>query len=189
MKKMMLVFALLFTFAGTSHAIDFPTDIGEIKSVKGGRQSEPSRVYKLVRYADEGNNTATISSGTAVVYDTVSDDGVTIGLSTTAGSASFAGIAVTSIYTSDTSGSTSAADDEGRRNWGYIIVHGPTTANTTSGADGTAGDAFYISGDSGKVGKAPVLTSATTVSVARSGGFFMDTFSAATSVDVFVVAE
>ena len=201
MRKLLLSFTLLtFAFGGVAFAVDLPSDVGMIKRATGSSQSTPTRVYKLVRF---GSNTTegsvqTISAGEAVVYDTISDDGVTIRRTTTSADVAFAGIAVTSIPTSDALTGTTAADDSGRRNWGYIIVHGPTTAAIAlAGTNGhAAGDPFITSTDSGRVttfaasSAFPSNGERLVKQTGAIGGFFFDASdTTSTSIEVFVKAE
>ncbi len=203
-KYLVLALTLLtvtFGVSSSAFAVNKPDSIGMIKRVTGSGEDTPTRVYKLVRYGSNTNlgTNPSISAGEAVVYDTISDDGITIRRSTTSGDGAFAGIAVTEIPTSDASTGTAASDDLGRRNWGYIIVHGPTTAYVrAAGTNGNlAGDRFMTSSDAGAVSALSqgvtlvgTPTALTLKAYASTGGFFQDAAdTTSTSVDVFVQAE
>lgn len=154
MRKHILI-ALSILFLGTSglaYAYSTPSAVGEIKKVRGADQGEQTRVFKLVRYVEQAQNGASIVSGDAVVYSTVSADGISVTRSSTSADGAFAGIAVTTIPTSDVV-QNNVNDGNGQRNWGYIQVHGMTTANITAGgaANCSAGDSFITSADAGQV--------------------------------------
>lgn len=176
---------------GVGFAATEPSDTGIRKRVVGASASVPTKVFQLVRFANRGAN-AIVNSGDVVVWDTNSDDGVTVALTTTSGDGSIAGIAVSQIVSPD-SGSSSAADDEGRNNWGYIQVYGPALANITAGgagANGAVTKPFITSTDSGVITgyvEGEVIANALAT---RVGGFFLDTPAAtATQVEVFVATE
>lgn len=190
--------AILATSGVAFAAIDQPTGVGEIKKVRGSDQSEQTRVFKLVRNPDRSQNGATIVSGDAVVYSLISDDGISITRTTTSADGAFAGIAVTNIPTSDASVSGGVWDDVARRNWGYIQVHGMTTANITAGgaANCTAGDAFITSTDAGQISCLQNVSAALeqgqlNVAVRRNakGGFVYDAPAAATDTTIEVQVE
>jgi len=195
--KIITLSALIaFGFAGTAFALPAPVENDGPFTPKGGaaKQWQPVRIMKLVRNSDRGANSAGIDSGDVVVYDTTqfSRDGVTVRTTTTSGDGAIAGIAVTDIATSDTvSTSTSAIDDAGKRNWGFIIVHGPALADCTSGTCGAvAGNVFRTSSDAGAIGT-PVATSGhydAQNTNARIGGFFYET-PAGGQARVFVTLE
>lgn len=207
MKKIILALSLIMFSSGVAFALDNPSDVGEIKKVRGSDQATPTKVYKLVRYVRNGVNDVAVVSGDALVYSTVSDDGVSVNLTTTSGDNAFAGIAVTAIQSSDSLTTTSATDDIGRRNWGYIQVHGPCLAKVTAGGTNgnSAGDLFITSTDSGAItgmqgatvsGDNASTTSSNTNltrtirNAASSGGFFLDAGDGTTTMaEVQVEAE
>src|SRR3990167_10855282 len=92
---------------GVAHAVNEPTLQGwDNKSkfaqqVPGAGGSTQTTVLKFVRYGESAENGAQIVSGDAVVYDSISDDGITIDLTTTSADGAFAGLAVVTIPTSD----------------------------------------------------------------------------------------
>lgn len=200
MKKLTLALLLTaFTLSGgVAFAIDTPTKDGIIKRTDGTRQSVPVHVFKLVRFANRGANVASLASGDVVKYDTLSDDGVTIATTTTSGDGAIAGIVVTTIPTSDQTVQSDAFDDVGRRNWGYIQVHGPALAGITAGAASyvSVGDPFITSSDAAKIAslQTPTATANSINTIAyqsaASGGFFLDQPAASdTTVEVFITLE
>lgn len=192
--------AMLFSI-GTAFAYDQPSLVSyEEKRNAGGRQSDPVRVLKLVRNASRDAvasgwiSTTGFASGDAVRYDLISDDGVTVAYSAAnSGDSAFAGICVTLIPSAE-SASTSALDDIGKRNWGWILVHGPVIANISVGGTNahSAGDPFIMSNDFGKVTTFGNTTGSAVGSTLKQGrgGFFLDAVTAAnSSEEVFVQAE
>ena len=187
---------------GVAHAVNEPTLQGwDNKSkfaqqVPGAGGSTQTTVLKFVRYGESAQNGAQIVSGDAVVYDSISDDGITIDLTTTSADGTFAGLAVVVIPTSDSTTVTSAFSDVGRRNWGWILVHGRASANVTAGGtnNNAVGDILITSSDAGKV---TTLVNTGTPTAADNykgtrgrGGFFFDAADgSSTVVDVFVRAE
>lgn len=202
MKK--LIFSLLSFVVISSQAFAFtnppePTVIAEKKGVSGRKQGDQAAVVVLVRNSHSAPSTATINSGDAVVWDTNSDDGVTVRHTTTSADGAFAGIAVTAILSSDATSGTSAQDDAGLRNWGYILVHGKTHANVTAGGtNGQAiGGAMITSTDAGKVTSIEQITTNDPTglrpyvrAIGNRGGFFYDAAdTSSTSVEVQVTLE
>lgn len=188
-----LILALFVTTlgVGSAWAVGDPNSIGIKKRTTGARQGEAVRVFKLVRHSASTPNDAGIVSEDVVVYDTISDDGITVRLTTTSNDGAIAGIAVMTIETSDATTGTSAFDDEGRRNWGYILVHGPMTASIGAGAINAAGVGapFITSSDAGQVTGFQGAPPTGDLDNEASGGFFMDAATSGTAVDVFVELE
>ena len=132
MKKILFVVLAILLSASVAFAAPDPTHtrgtvegpgaVGEIRG-NGNFPSECYRTFRLVRYANCNANDMHISPDNAVIWDTVSDDGVTVMLSTTSADSRVAGVAVSHILTADAAGNT-AAQDIGRRNWGYIQTYG-----------------------------------------------------------------
>lgn len=195
MRKLSLFFfALMLGLASSAFALDDPSMENVIKlHGTGASQGSSVRVIKLVRNP-AGVGAATRVSGDALVYDSVSDDGVTCTVTTTSGDGTFAGILATNFQTADQA-SLIARDDAGRRNWGWIVVHGLATANTTAGGANNAqiGEPMITSTDAGVVTTIP--NRATTNAVTTNGveaissgvaGFFLDADAQGTSIDVFV---
>lgn len=213
MRKLTILLALFsfFTFAGTSFADPppAPTYDNAFKLRNTGVSWDATvRVIKLVRNSSQDPNTGIISAGSVVVYDTVSDDGVSVRMTTTSGDGAIAGIAATLIETSDNVNTTSAGNDEGRKNWGWSVVHGKADATAIAGGTNEAvvGDLFITSRDAGAIASLEVrrgvlgmtqLGSAQTLDASSirfeinrggaSGGFFLDAGTGtATSYEVMV---
>lgn len=199
MKKIIaLALFLGLVYGGVAFATSTPESAGYIKRSVGGGQDQPTRGYVLVRnpVLNDGTITGIISVGSAVVWDTTSDDGVTVQLTTTSGDNAFAGIAVTSIPTSDNANCAYLSDDIGRRNWGYIQVYGMyerarVTAGGTNGH--TAGYGFITSSDKGAITFGVVANSDADNALLMAqgcGGFFYDAASTtATTAEVFIKNE
>lgn len=122
MKKILfLVLALTLTGAGSSFA--------DVQVDKGQGKSTADIIFTVVRngrtnanYGENRNNGNVISSGSVVVWDTVSRDGVSIELTGLSGDGRVAGIMIDTIPGS--SRDTTAATDEGYDNWGRMQVWG-----------------------------------------------------------------
>jgi hypothetical protein len=183
-KSLTLGLLSLVLFAGNALAFTNPPEpsiIAEKKGVSGRKMGEQAAVIMLVRSSHSTPNSVTINSGDAVVYDTNSDDGVSIRHTTTSADPAFCGIAVTAILSSDATSGNNAYDDWGRRNWGFVLVHGKTFANLTAGGGNGAavGAPLITSGDAGAVTTTVSVVSNGVGSVAEAiarskGGFFYD---------------
>lgn len=190
------LFAVIAT-SGVALAVDSPTSVGEMKKVKGSDQAEPTRVFKLVHNDDRGANGASLVSGDIVVYSATADNGVTISRTNTSADGAIAGIVVTTIPTQDTGAASGSIEDVGRRNWGFILVHGPGSVNVTAGGSNAAvaGSPLLTSTDAGKAATANSTASVGAASRAEAiaigkGGFFYDTVAASETVaDVQVNLE
>ena len=193
---------MLLGISGIAQAVPDPNfSTWIVKRQTGGKQSDSVRVIKLVRLSTVNPNGTSVVSGDVLVYDTVSDDGVSVRLTTTSADGAIAGIACTAIATSDNVGTiNSAADHVGGNNWGYIVVHGPANAKVSSGhaANFAVGDRFITSGDSGAIGEPQTIQGAVTlanlneaaVTAQKTGGFTFDAGTVGdTSIEVFVNLE
>ena len=170
MKKLLSILAVVLMFQGTSFAAyTQPSDPG-LKESSPATAANPVKVYRLVRNPNAGANDTTFASGDVVLWDTISDDGVTVNKTTdlgiTTSSDAVAGVVVGQIQSAEAVGYiNSALNDLGNRNWGYIQIYGPALAkvsgNVRVGAGlhaspiaGTASDggsfdgAFGVSSDS-----------------------------------------
>lgn len=196
MKKILLILGLAFVVASPAFAIDQPGfEDYLIKKGLGTKQGTGNREVKLVRNGNQTEAGAGLVSGDLVIWDTLSDDGVTVATTTTSADGRIAGIVCSTIPTAD-SVQNSAQDGAGRRNWGWIVVSGPMVVDlTAAGSNGAAvGDAFITSTDATVATRFETtppayLNGAYTERLTRTnkGGFFLDTPAASdTSVEVYV---
>jgi len=186
-KKLALLLLIGVMVSGTSFAAFInpseSTIDAEKKGLSGRKMGDQAAVVLLVRNSGSSTTALSITANDVVVYDTNSDDGVSVRLTTTSADGAIAGIAVSTFQSSDASTGTTASDDYGRRNWGYILVHGKTNAKTSAGGTNgnLIGDLMITSKDSGAVTFMESVTTNDVVSVLRvgrnvaaSGGFFYD---------------
>lgn len=142
-----------------------------------------------------------------MVWSSTSADGVSVERTRTSADGAIAGIVAADIESADNTGATTASDDNGRRNWGYVQVYGIAVANIPNGGDNAAGagDLFVTSRDpanitgletplghsGGSVGETTDVTQVLDISQAASsaGGFFVDDPSGKTSTTVFIRLE
>lgn len=151
--------ALLVTALALGGGMAFAYDEGTEANVKlkgAGPGFSPVRVYQLVRYANQGNDVASLGNGDVVIWDPVSDDGVTIDLvgshtDISTSSDAVAGVVVGTIPTSDLTGNT-VSGDYGQRNWGYIQVYGLHTGVKVDASDIAAGEGLRASATANRAG-------------------------------------
>lgn len=143
--KFILILAVLF---GIASGVAFAYDEGSQRNTKlahPGLDADPVRVITLVRYAESAQNELPLSAGDVVLWDCLSDDGVTVGLLSSINSRdAVAGVAVGTIPTAEVGG-FSAANDAGKRNWGYIQIEGLCTFVNIAPTSGVAGSALIAS--------------------------------------------
>ena len=197
MKKILIVLALALSVAAPAFAIDSPGfQDCTIKKGTGTRYGDANREVKLVRFGEQAQNGASLVSGDLVVWDTLSDDGVTVTGVSTSADGSIAGIVCTTIPTAD-SVQNSAQEGAGRRNWGYIVVSGPMNVDVNAGANDFAVGDFFITSSDDTIATTIVNRTGGIVlvdvqegslrEVAAKGGFFMDTYVAGdTTAEVYV---
>ncbi len=157
------------------------------KESSGGTAADPVRIYQLVRYPVTNASSVVsvsnvLSAGDVVVWDTVSDDGVTVNAVNAGGMSrdAVAGVVVATI-TGDV-GAVDAVTDIGRKNWGYIQTYGLCTHSKAVGAIAFAGQSLTASSTPGY---AVVIDTGSTSNAARLG-FAYDTSAATGAVEMFV---
>lgn len=171
-KQIIALFAILTLIGNVAYAYDADGNANTKRETNGAPGWLPYREYQLVRYgATSQGITLNLSAGDVVVWDCISDDGVSVNLVGTAGSAdAVAGVVVsTTIPTADTVGTT-AQTDFGRRNWGYIQVRG---YNTNVNMIGTVSAGVGIKA-SDTARNADDASGASGVNKGRPMGFVMD---------------
>jgi hypothetical protein len=190
LNKIVVLFVAILLMAGLAIAATPGRDIspgrGDIAGNLGRYDSDAQKTFRLVRYvpASGSANSATLSADSLVIWDLVSDDGVTVTTTTTSASGAVAGIIVNAALTPATLGNT-AKVDEGGRNWTWLQTYG--LANVTFGDDAViaAGASF---GTDNAAGLASGFIG--TAAVGRPAGFVYDAVTASASdVQVFVVCE
>ncbi len=196
-KLMLLVLALSLAWSGVVFGAPAePEDVGFRlnNAVVGGNDGVATKVFILVRNGDRTADTSALNSGDVVVWDTNSDDGITVTTTTISHDGAVAGILVTALETADT-GSITAADDTGRRNWGYAQVYGVVLANSGVGGVNNviAGGLVITSGDAGSITAIEIDLSSDTTGVmtaysaaAATIGFFMNDDDATASHRIFL---
>lgn len=162
MKKLLSLFAIGFLFVGGIALADYD-ESGAIRNLKiqhPGLNSDAVKVITLVRYPDANPNTPSISSGDVVIWDLTSDDGVSINLNSVVGLAgavlsndAVAGVAVGTIPTAEPgNGGNTLANDNGKRNWGYIQIYGVNTSVKVDSSTILAGSGLRASADPRRAG-------------------------------------
>lgn len=116
------------------------------REISGAPGFVPYKEYQLVRYGENGPNSATLSAGDVVTWDCVSDDGVTIGLVGAVNSVdAVAGVVVSTVINTVEVTGTTPGVDYGRRNWGYIQVRGLSTKVNVTGGSAVVGSSLVAS--------------------------------------------
>lgn len=195
MKKIFSVIVIIsMLFCGVaiaSPAYRQSPGIGDILG-QGKLPSDPHRVFRMVRYVPLASGTAgsaKLSADSICVWDTVSDDGVTVTTTTTSYDSAVAGIIVLDILTPDegTLGNT-AVNDMGKRNWGWLQTYG--LSEVTVQADGVASVKSAL-GTGSECGKASLFVGSTTSSTVQgNAGFYYDAVTTTkTDAEVFVCLD
>lgn len=185
-KYLLSVLAVLF-LAGTAFAagINSNPGVGDIFG-QGKYQSDPHRIFRMVRYVQPSSGFATASTlgaNSLVVWDVTNDDGVTVTTSTISSDATVAGITVTTALTQETQNNT-AAQDQGKRNWTWLQTYGYTTVTTQSVVD-VAGSQFGASTTAGQA--AMCVYNSAAAKLNGCAGIYLDTQTAAdTGCEVFI---
>lgn len=157
MKKILLALSLALVVAAPAFAIDDPNFANYvIKRGTGARQSEAVREVRLVRYGVQGNaglsQTRDLASRDLVVWDTVSDDGVSVRMTATSTDGAIAGIVASATIQTADGVQNWVGEADGKRNWGWIVVSGKAVVNLAIGGGGngpSVGDPFFTSRDTG----------------------------------------
>ena len=156
MKKILsIALVMLFAMTTMSFAGDYSSPNVNIlgRGMGPGGVTPPSIIVKI-RYGLQGNDTG-LSSGDVVVWDTTSADGYTISGCIVSHDATFAGVLVEDIATSDSSRISGGGD-----NVGYMCIQGYCLAQTDRGS--TAGEQLSTSATAEGTGGARNLTSFST---------------------------
>lgn len=161
MKKLISFLSILALIGGVA--------VAEVQIDKGQEKDDSKSAFVVVRYGRTNaiaNNGNMISKDRVVVWDTTSNDGVTVNLSTTSNDAAVAGVTIDDIPGS--SRDNSAASDLGYDNWGRMRVYGrhasvswdSSTLVGTQGGAIPAGSKVSVSGRATVGGAAGVFRAA-----------------------------
>ena len=183
--KSIPLFAIALMVSTMAVAFDQPSDPGEIEGKKLVL-GQPVKVYQLVRNPLVGDNDTSFASADVLLWDTVSDDGVTVNrvgnTDISASSDAVAGVVVGSIPTADDNGAVDPSSDRWKNNWGYIQTYGIALVDVDGSniavgeglrASATANQATAVGGD---------LTS----NGGASLGFAMDASTTTGTIEAFV---
>ena len=174
-RKLLSLFLAVLFIAGTVFAAGFrtgPSGAGEILG-QGKYPSDPHRIYRLVRYVATD---ATLVAESIVVWDTSSDDGVSITTTTLSSDSTVAGIIDQEALTPDVVDNEASADI-GRDNWTWLQTYGKAEVRIDASAGVTVG---FAMGTAPPAGEATGFLPSTTSSFEQgNAGFFLDTCAAA----------
>jgi len=169
MKKIFTILIALLMVAGNVYAGAPPAPAYENAIYAGGKMEPgtPPMEYVLVRYQfqEAGIGAESITSGDSLIWSTTSADAFTISKCITDNSALFAGIAVTTILTPD-----SSTVDLTEDNWGYAAISGYVLARVDT-SSATAGEPLVTYCDTGGPG---LLGTVPTAVLTVSGGVSLD---------------
>lgn len=182
MKKLLLISLAVLLCASMVYAAT-PPGTGDIMGT-GNLASAPGKIFRLVRYVPTTGtiDSRTLSAESIVIWDTTSDDGVTVTLTTTSQDARVAGIVVNDILTPEMGAlGNSAAADVGKRNWGYVQTYGYALVYGCGDGLLQVGRPFATSNASSLAGNSSI-----TVTGGMSAGFAYDTQSASGESEVFI---
>jgi hypothetical protein len=191
MKRILFISLAILLCAGMAYAL-VPTNNSGPGDIMGNGKavSDAHKIFRLVRYVPTDNTDIadTITKDSIVVWDTISDDGVTVTLSTTSADSSVAGIIVTNILTPELGAlGATAAVDVGRRNWGWLQTYGKSQADFATTAIIAVKGAFGPSTERGMAGGWPSAGATNTGLIQGKAGFVLDAVTASlTDVDVFI---
>ena len=157
---------------------------------QGGLASDPGKIFRLVRYVPTSGSTvsATLAANSIVIWDLVSDDGVTVTTTTTSYDTAVAGIIVANALTPETLGNTAFAD-VGKRNWTWLQTYGKSLVNIQGDSDtSSAGDAMSCGSDAGEA--CDFVGGGTDAQTQGMAGFFYDDGAAgADGVECFLTLD
>ena len=145
LRYLLLTLSLLTVSVG-AFAYDGDGFASKKRQIEDAPASFPYREYQLVRYAEMSKDGVGLSAGDVVVRDTVSKDGVTVGIAGTAGSVDgVVGVVVSKTIPTCDAGGLLLSTDFGRRNWGYIQVRGYCNKVNINSGPAVAGGVLFAS--------------------------------------------
>lgn len=189
MKKFLPILLVVLLVTGIAFAATpgFRQDPGTGDILGQGKyQSDPHKIFRMVRYQPSTCATSsTMSKDSIVIWDTTSDDGITVTTTTTSYDSAVAGIIVTQALTPDLCSRT-AANDVGGRNWTWLQTYGLSQTNVDPLNTGPTVKAAMAT--STREGEATTFIGGGTSSLTQGmAGFFYDTATAGDDdVEVFI---
>lgn len=159
----------------------------------GGYISDPHKTFRLVRWVGERHWNRVgqkLSADSIVIWDTISDDGVTITTVATSYDSRVAGVIVVACLSAESWDSNSAAIDRSKRNWTWMQTYGKSQVDLATTAIVLTVGSALATGD--VVGRAGVFwpTNTTSAQLQGNAGFFYDAESyGATNCEVFLRVE
>jgi len=162
--------------------------VGDIMG-QGKQQSDPHKKFRMVRYVPAGGtaNSATLTAESLVVWDLVSDDGVTVTTTTTSYHSTVAGVLAQSTLTPTTLGRT-AVQDKGDRCWTWLQTYGKAKCRVSASGDVAAGESMAASETAGEA--ADYIGSTSAGAVYGIAGFWYDASAKALDgVECFIMTE
>ena len=192
MRKVLFISLAILLVAGVAFAYPVQSPGHGDKLGQGGLASDPHKIFRLVRYVGATNDISelTLTADSVVVWDCISDDGITVTTSTTSGDNAVAGIVPIAILTPEALGNT-AFQDIGKRNWGWLQTYGlSSVAKFNDSAVGSAGASFGVGNQKGLAGLSQSESAAGLATAGASAGFIYDAVTAsATDVEVFLKCD
>ena len=193
LNKIVVLFVAILLMAGLAIAAtpgrDTSPGKGDIMGNVGRYDDDAHKTFRLVRYvpAAGSGNSATLAAESIVVWDIISDDGVTVTTTTTSYNSAVAGIIVNAALTPQVLGQT-AAYDAGKRNWTWLQTYGLAQVRIHTDGPVTAGQAMSTGGAAGEA--CEFKSSTSDASLQGNAGFFYDSgLAAADDVECFVMCE
>jgi hypothetical protein len=182
MKKIfILVLAALFVLSGFAMAApNYSPGTGDIFG-NGTPAGESHKIFRLVRNGYVGSsvaNTGGVSVDSIVIWDTISDDGRTVTLSTTSGDSRVAGVVVGGIMLSSEAGTigNTATQQIGKRNWGWIQTYGKCEVSMDATSSVVAGYAIGCGSQPGQASGFSPLSGGATIAITHAANMGMAGF-------------
>lgn len=200
MRKMFsitLVILMIFAMATSLYAAapGYRKGIGAEGGEKMGSGKyiwQAHKTFRLVRYVppNGGSVSQTLTKDSIVIWDTNSDDGMTVTTSNTSGDAAVAGIIAQACLTSDNLGNNITEDAISMKNFTWLQTYGPAQVLVLSDGGITVKTAFGCGSEEGYASNFAF----TTGTVTGIAGFGYDTIentanSATLKVEVFLRCE
>jgi len=191
MKKLFVIALIALFMAGDAFATSGPNNPGDILG-QGKYPSDPHRIFRFVHISPNDNDTDGVTEDAVVVWDDEFDDGVSVELSSTSLDARVAGILVTTVTSSDSTGAGHAAsDDIGTSDWGWLQTYGLYDDGVYADTYGVqTGRTIGNGGTNGACGQFDVYTTNAKSGYCGILGFSLDAITAGgADGDVFITCD